>query len=304
MTPTTLDNPTRAEAYLKPEVARRVRRLDLRARFIVEGFWAGLHASRERGHSLEFAEHRVYAPGDDPRALDWKTWARTDRLTVRTYRAETSLAAYLVMDTSGSMAWASRPGAMTKLEYATALAAALGYLLVYQHDAVGLALVGTGIEALVRPRTGRRQLVRVLARLARTQGGGPTRLAAGLTRLAEHIHRRSLVVVLSDFLDDPDAVLAAMARLARAGHQVMALQVMDPAERTMDLAGPVILEDPETGERLLTDADSIRDAYAARVAEFVDRLERGVRGMGGDFAAMTTDTSFDVALARFLRGLA
>ena len=154
-----------AEQYLLPDVARRVARLDLKAKFIVEGFLAGLHDSPYRGFSMEFSEHRRYTPGDDPQDLDWTAWARTDRLYLRTYKAETNLAAYLLVDTSRSMAYAGPGGAVTKLEYATSLAAALGYLLVRQGDAVGLGLVGSGLNRFVRPRGGRRQLVRVLADL-------------------------------------------------------------------------------------------------------------------------------------------
>jgi uncharacterized protein (DUF58 family) len=282
-----------------PEVARRVGRLDLKAKFIVEGFLAGLHTSPYRGLSLEFSEHRRYTPGDDPKDLDWTAWAKTDRLYVRTYRAETNLAAHILVDTSRSMAFGSGKD-LTKLEYATALAAAMGYLLVRQGDAVGLGLVGSGLNRLVRPRGGRRQLVRVLTELARTRADGPTRLAEGLHAVARRVKRRSLMVILSDLVDEPQPVLDAMAHLAYRGHDLVVLQVLDAAERNLDLRGPVILEDPETGACVATDADHIRQAYRTQVAEFVARYERGVRELGGDFVSMTTSTPFDKALCRFL----
>ena len=290
-----------AEKYLNPEVARQVRRLDLRAKFIVEGFLAGLHDSPYRGFSLEFSEHRRYAAGDDPADLDWTVWAKTDRLFIRTYQAETNLAAYLVVDTSRSMAYAGREGAITKREYATALAAALGYLLVRQGDSVGLGLVGTDLARLVRPRGGRRQLVRVLSELVRQNGAGTTDLATGLHTLARRVKRRSLMLILSDLVDEAEPVLAALRHLAARGHDLVVFHILDAAERNLDFTGPVILEDPETGMQVTTDADTIREAYRRRVDAFVGRYERGVRETHGDFVSMTTSTPFDKALRRFLR---
>ncbi len=289
-----------AEQYLLPDVARRVGRLDLKAKFIVEGFLAGLHDSPYRGYSLEFSEHRRYTPGDDPKDLDWTAWAKTDRLYVRTYRAETDLAAYLLVDTSRSMAYAGQDGGVTKLEYATSLAAALGYLLVRQHDTVGLGLVGSGLNRFLRPRGGRRQLVRVLTELARAGGRGPTGLAAGLEAVARRVRRRSLMIVLSDLVDDLGPVANSLKHLAHRGHDIIVFQILDASERELATGGPVIFEDPETGVRVVTDADDIRGAYRNRIAQFVGWCEQSVRGLGGDFASMTTRPPFDRALARFL----
>jgi uncharacterized protein (DUF58 family) len=288
------------EQYLQPDVARRVRRLDLRAKFIAEGFLAGLNDSPYRGLSPEFAEHRKYAPGDDPKTLDWAAWARTDRLFVRTFRAETNLEAYVLVDTSRSMAYAGRPGAMTKLEYATALAAAVGYLLSHQRDAVGLGLLGTDLNLLIKPRTARRHLVHLLAQLARTEGSGPTGLAQGLHAVARRVKRRGLIVLLSDLLDEPEPVLQALRHLAFRGHDLIVFQVLDPMERRLETSGPVVLVDPETGRRVTTDADAVRTAYKERIDAMVDRYRGGVSALGGDFASITTSTPFDQALCRFL----
>ena len=290
----------RPEQYLVPEIARRVQRLDLRAKFIVEGFLAGLNNSPYRALSLEFSEHRKYVPGDDPRRLDWTAWAKTDRLYIRTFQAETNLEAYVLVDTSRSMAYAGRPDAMTKLEYATALAAALGYLLTHQRDAVGLGLLGSRLNHLLRPRGGRRQLVRILAELAGAQGDGPTDLAPGLHAVARRVKRRSLILLLSDLVDEPEPVLDALKHLAYRGHDVVVFQILDAMETELDLTGPVVLEDPETGNRVVTDADHIREAYTRRVGDLVAGYERGVRELGGDFVCMTTSTAFDKALCRFL----
>ncbi len=290
----------RPEQYLSPEIARRVQRLDLRAKFIVEGFLAGLNDSPYRALSLEFSEHRKYVPGDDPKRLDWTAWAKTDRLYIRTYQAQTNLEAYVLVDTSRSMDYTGRPGTMTKLEYATALAAALGYLLTAQRDAVGLGLLGSQLNRLLRPRASRRQLVRILAELAGIHGEGPTALAAGLHAVARRVKRRSLILLLSDLVDEAEPVLEALRHLAFRGHDVVVFQILDATERELDLSGPVVLEDPETGTRVVTDADHIRAAYTQRLRDLVDGYERGVRNVGGDFVCMTTSTSFDKALCRFL----
>jgi uncharacterized protein (DUF58 family) len=290
----------RPEQYLVPEIVRRVQRLDLRAKFIVEGFLAGLNDSPYRALSLEFSEHRKYVPGDDPKRLDWTAWAKSDRLYVKTYQAETNLEAYLLVDTSRSMDYAGRPGAMTKLEYATVLAAALGYLLTSQRDAVGLGLLGRQLNRLLRPRASRRQLVRILAELAGLHGEGPTALAAGLHAVARRVKRRSLILLLSDLVDEAEPVLEALRHLAFRGHDVVVFQILDAMEWELDLSGPVVLEDPETGKCVVTDADHIRAAYTRRLRDLVDGYERGVRDLGGDFVCMTTSTSFDKALCRFL----
>jgi len=290
----------RPEQYLQPGVARRVKRLDLKAKFIVEGFLAGLHDSPYRGCSLEFSEHRKYVAGDDSRRLDWTAWAKTDRLFVKTFQAETNLSAYLLVDTSRSMGYTGPGGEMSKLEYATALAAAIGYLLMCQHDAVGLGVLGAGLAKLLPPHSSRRQLVRVLSELAQTTAEGGTALADGLHAVARRAKRRSLMMLLSDLVDEPGPVLEALRHLVFRGHDVIVFQILDRTERDLDLTGPVILEDPETGMRVATDADHIRAAYRERIASFVARYERGVHALGADFVAMTTSTPFDQALLRFL----
>jgi uncharacterized protein (DUF58 family) len=291
---------TTTAQYVNPEIARRVARLDLKAKFIVEGFLAGLHDSPYQGFSLEFSEYRNYVPGDDPKSLDWAVWAKTDRLFVKTFQAETNLDAYLLVDTSRSMAFSGVKGAMTKLEYATALAAALGYLLTSQRDSVGLGILGSGLERFLPPHATRRQLVRILAELANAKSGGATRLAAGLHAVAQRVRRRGLMVLLSDLLDEPEQVLQAMRHLVFRGHDVVVFQILDAAERHLAISGPVVLADPETGAEVATDGDAIRQSYTERIEAFVGRYEREVRDMGGEFAAMTTSTPFDHALVRFL----
>jgi len=175
------------EEYLRPDVIQRVKRLDLKARFIVEGFIAGLHRSPYHGFSVEFSEHRKYVPGDDVKTLDWNVLAKTGKLYVKKFRAETNLYAYLVIDRSKSMDFSSLPEGMSKLDYAICLAAALGYMMIGQQDSVGLVTFGERIQNFIPPKSTRKQLVNILGELARTPPQGPTGLADALDQVARQV---------------------------------------------------------------------------------------------------------------------
>src|SRR5437870_10634962 len=197
------------ERYLRPEVIRQVARLDLRAKFIVEGFLAGLHASPFHGFSVEFSEHRKYVPGDDLKDLDWNIFAKTDKFYIKKFEAETNVTGYLVMDLSASMAWTYRQE-LTKFEYGICLAAALGYLMIHQQDPVGLITFDTAIRASLPPRSKRSHLGSMLSVLANLKPAGTTDLAASMHQLATVIRSKSLVMIFSDLLTDPDPVLRAL----------------------------------------------------------------------------------------------
>src|SRR5881397_756047 len=182
-----------AEQYLKPEVIRQIKRLDLRAQFIVRGFLHGLHASPFHGFSVEFSEHRKYTPGDDPKDIDWLVYAKTDKYYVKKFEAETNITGYLVMDLSASMAYTYRQE-LTKFEYAICLAAALGYLMIHQQDPVGLVTFDTRIQACLPPRSKRAQLGQILAVLSNLKPAGTTDVANCLHQLAAMIRHKSLVM--------------------------------------------------------------------------------------------------------------
>src|SRR6266403_5497269 len=185
------------EMYLRPEVIHQVARLDLRAKFIVEGFLSGLHASPFQGFSVEFSEHRKYTPGDDIKDLDWNVYAKTERYYVKKFRAETNVTGYLVMDLSASMAYTYRQE-LTKFDYAICLAAALGYLMIHQQDPVGLVTFDTKIQTCLPPRSKRTQLGAMLAVLANLKPSGKTDVGQCLHRLATMIKSRSLIMLFSD----------------------------------------------------------------------------------------------------------
>ncbi len=305
--------------FLDPAVIQEVGRLDLRARFIVEGFLAGLHSSPLRGYSVEFSEHRKYVPGDDPRTIDWKVYARTDRLFVRQYQAETHLACHLLVDTSASMGYVGVlggsgpaspfdvssgsgpwPQPAAKLLYAVHLAAALGYLVTQQRDAVGLGLLGEGLLELRPARARRAHLADLLAVLAGVVPRGTTGLAQGIHAALGRIPHRGVIVLISDLLTDTAAVLEALHHIRYRGHDLIVFHVLDAAETAFPFEGPVRLEDPESGATLVVEAGGVRAAYRAALERWRGELRERVTALRGDYVALDTATPFDKALVEFL----
>lgn len=294
--------------YLRPDVIEQVSRLDLRAKFIVEGFLAGLHRSPFQGLSVEFAEHRKYTPGDDPRTIDWNVFARTDRLYVRKYAAETHLDCHLLVDASGSMGRVGEMAAESpesadssnKMMYAIHLAAALGYLVTHQQDAIGLAILRDGLEAMIPPRSRRGDLVHLLSTLAATKPAGKTGLVAGIHAALGRIVHRGVVVLLSDLLTEPQAMIEALHHIRFRGHDLIVMHILDEAEVRLPFDGAVRLEDPETGGYLEVDAPGVREAYQKAVEAWRADLRAKVQAMRGDYVALDTSMPFDKALVEFL----
>jgi uncharacterized protein (DUF58 family) len=217
-------------AYLDPAVVARLAHLDVRARLVVEGFIAGMHRSPFHGFSVEFAEHRPYMPGDPLKNLDWKVWARSDRLLIKQYTEETNLRCHLLLDLSGSMAFRSPRAALSKLGYAQSLAAALAYLMLQQQDAVGAMLFAERPLSYLPPRAVRSHLDEILKALGSAAPQGRTRLGPVLHELAERIKRRGLIVLLSDLMDDPAQVLLGLQHFRHRNHEVVVFHVLDPDE--------------------------------------------------------------------------
>ncbi len=288
-----------SEQYLKPEVIQTVARLDLRARFIVEGFLAGLHASPFHGFSVEFSEHRRYTQGDDPKDIDWLVYAKTDRYYVKKYQAETNITGYLLLDLSESMGYTYRQE-LTKFDYAVCLAAALGYLMIHQQDPVGLMTFDEKIRNSLPPRSKRTQLGNILAVLSRSKPSGGTELASNLRRMAAMIKHRSLLMLFSDLLTDTDAVIESLHLLRHAGHDVIVFHVLDEAEVSFPFAGMVDLKDPETGESLVLDAAGIKADYLEAVGDLRARYRKECYSAGADYVALDTSMPFDKALVEYL----
>jgi uncharacterized protein (DUF58 family) len=288
-----------AEKYLRPEVIRQVSRLDLRAKFIVEGFLAGLHASPFHGFSVEFSEHRKYTPGDDLKDLDWNIYAKTDKFYIKKFEAETNVTGYLVMDLSASMAYTYRQE-LTKFDYAICLAAALGYLMIHQQDPVGLVTFDTRIQACLPPRSKRTQLGTMLAVLANLKPSGQTDVANCLHQLAAMIRTKSLVMLFSDLLTDPDPVIESLHHLRHRGNDVILFHILDEAETHFPFEGIIDFEDVESERRLTLDARGMKPDYLMALHEFQDLYRSEASKANIDYVPMDTSVSFDRALMEYL----
>ncbi len=287
------------QRYLKPDVIRQIKRLDLRAQFIVKGFLHGLHASPFHGFSVEFSEHRKYTPGDDPKDIDWLVFAKTDKFYIKKFEAETNITGYLVLDSSRSMGYTYRQD-LTKFDYAVCLAAALCYLMIHQQDPVGLLTFDEKIRNSLAPRARRTQLASILSLLARLKPQGATEIAASLTQVAAMLRHASLVMIFSDLLAEPKPVMEALFRLRHRGHDVILFHVLDEAEVTFPFEGNVELEEPETGQRVEVDAAGFRPAYQAEVAQFREEFRRECFRAGIDYVPLDTSMQFDKALTEYL----
>lgn len=278
---------------------RQVARLDLRARFIIEGFIAGLHASPFHGFSVEFSEHRKYSPGDSMADIDWNVYAKTDRFYIKKFQAETNLTGYLAMDLSGSMGYTYRQE-LTKFEYCICLAAALAYLMIHQQDPVGLVAFDNRIRQSLAPGSKRTQLSNILSILTRLKPSGETDAAKSLHQLAGMIRHRGLIMVFSDLFGDVEPLIKSLHRLRHAGHDVIVFHVIDEAEADFPFSGMVEFEDNETDARLELDADAIRADYLEELDEFRGRYRRECQGARIDYVPLHTGMPFDKALMSYL----
>lgn len=289
-----------SEQYLKPEVIQTVARLDLRARFIVEGFLTGLHTSPFQGFSVEFSEHRRYTQGDDPKDIDWLVYAKTDRYYVKKYQAETNITGYLLMDLSESMAYTYRQK-LSKFDYSICLAAALGYLMIHQQDPVGLVTFDQKIRNSLPARSKRTQLGNMLSLLSQAKPQGETEIAQNLRQIAAMIRHRSLLMIFSDLLTDPDDVISSLRLLRYAGHDIILFHVLDEAEVTFPFDGMVDLEDPETGEvESNIDAAGMRADYVETLNSLKESYRSECRSLGCDYVPLDTSMNFGTALLEYL----
>jgi uncharacterized protein (DUF58 family) len=287
------------EKYLRPEVIRQVSRLDLRAKFIVEGFLQGLHASPFQGFSVEFSEHRKYVPGDDLKDLDWNVFAKTDKYYLKKFQAETNVTGYLVMDLSASMAYTYRQE-LTKFDYGICLAAALGYLMIHQQDPVGLVTFDTKIQAALPPKSKRTQLGTILAILANLKPTGQTDVAGCLHQLAAMIRHKSLIMLFSDLLTDPQPVLQSLHHLRHRGNEIILFHILDEAEAHFPFEGIIEFEDVEVSQKLTVDAKHMRGDYLQALGEFQSFYREECSKANIDYVPMDTSVSFDKALMEYL----
>ncbi len=297
---------------LDPALLARISPFTLRTERIARGVWSGIHRSPQRGTSIEFSEHRTYNPGDDLRHLDWRVVAKTDRLYVRQFEHETSIRCWIGLDRSGSMDFTSaaleglagnarRGGRWTKYEYARHLAGALTYLLVGQHDRVGLFWSGEGSQRWVQPRSGAGQLERIGKELESLgPEAGPAPLSGALARLSERPLPRGLALLFTDGLEGAQPLLDALERLAARRQEVVVFHVLDPVELEFPFEGLVELEGLEGEGSRPANAQAARALYLERIRHLVGTLARGVKRLGGSVELCPTDRPLDEALVPFL----
>ena len=286
--------------FLDPAIVARLAHLDVRARLVVEGFIAGMHRSPFHGFSVEFAEHRPYMQGDPLKNLDWKVWARSDRYLVKQYTEETNLRSHLLVDLSGSMGFKSERAAMSKLEYAQSLSAALAYLMLHQQDAVGVMLFGDRPLSYVPPRAVRSHLDVVLKTLGHLEPQGRTRLGPVLHELAERIKRRGLVILCSDLMDKPEEVMSGLQHFRHRNHEVILFHILDPNEIDFPYTDTATFVDLESGERLTTEPWEIAKRYRERLEAWREYYRGHCRERRIDYVSLDTRTPFDQALLAYL----
>jgi uncharacterized protein (DUF58 family) len=287
-------------SVLTPSTVAAIDDLELAARLIVEGARSGSHRSPFHGFTAEFSQHRPYRPGDDLKYLDWKLLGRTDRLYSRQFKETTSLSVMLVLDASASMRFPDESGNVTKFRYGAVLAAALAYLIVNQGDSAGFLTVEDGRFAYLPVRGGRPHLRAVLAQIARLEAGGAWALDRAITRGADLLKRRGVMVVISDFYDATDVTFRELRRVARRGHDVALLQVLSRPEIDFPYSSSLEFEDLESGERRVIDAGATASAYRSGIGSFLTRCRREAHRDGHDYALMRSDIPPERALRSYL----
>ncbi len=283
---------------VQPEVLARLASLSLTARHAVESILSGQHRSVHHGLSVEFADHREYQPGDDLRHLDWFVLARTDRYQIRRYEEETRLRATIALDSSGSMGYG--PAGNTKMDFARALAAALGYLMVRQNDSVGLATFDTQIREFRPPGSTMAHYLHMVDAMIATKPGEETSLSKVIGDLAARLSRRGLVLLITDAFDDTEALIQSLKLLRYRKQDVRLFQILDPREFVFPFSGMTEFIGLENEPRLKFDANRIRDHYRRQFGEHQDRLKAGCHSCGVQLEVCRTDEDLFAVLARSL----
>lgn len=289
-------NPNR---YLDPKAIARFGLSPLVARLIVEGFINGLHKSPFHGFSVEFADHREYAPGDDLKYLDWQLYARTDHYYIKRHEEETNLRCHILLDRSASMAFGTN--GLTKWDYGCFLATCLAYLMMKQQDAAGLVLFGSKPGLMLPARTRSSHLRQMMQIMIQNPPEGTTDMVTSLRSMVRNLKRRSLVVVISDLIDDPEETLKALKLIGAHRHDVIVFHLQDPVEIDLSFDGSTLLCDMETGEELEVDPGTLREAYQEKVREVGEFYTKGLSGVGIDYQPINTSQPYDHALWMYLQ---
>ena len=286
--------------YFDPETLAKIQGLQLRARHIVEGYVSGVHRSPYHGYSIEFAEHREYAPGDDLRYVDWKVFGKTDKIYLKQYEEETNLISYILLDTSESMAYRGPGASMSKLDYAKCLAASLAYLVLQQQDSVGLITFDQEVNTLLRSSTNPSHLKQILHVLDSSPAQEKTSIGPIFHDLSERLKKRGVVLILSDLFDDVNSLLAGLKHFRHRRHEAILFHTLDPAELDFPFRQTMLFKGLEGSPELLTDPASLRDAYLREFNAYLKSLKSGCLAQRADYNLVRTDQPFDMVLSNCL----
>ncbi|MAY54362.1 MAG: DUF58 domain-containing protein [Pseudomonadota bacterium] len=290
---------TQSNNFIDPAVLATLDNLEMRARVVVEGFIAGLHKSPKRGFSVEFTDYRHYIRGDDMRHVDWKLYGRTDKLYIKQYEDETNVRCYLLLDSSASMSYAS-PGMMSKLEYGRTLASALAYFIMRQKDAVGLITFDDHIRDYIPARARQLHLIRILRKLNELQAGKTTNIVRPLTELAMSLNSKSLVILISDMLEDEEGTIKALQQLRAMGNEVIVFHVLDDQELNFNFKESTEFVDMESAETHRTSPAAVRNAYLENLNNYLTECRKRCQSSGVDYCLLNTSQPLDKALASYL----
>jgi len=279
---------------------KKLSKMTLRARYVAEGFMAGLHQSPFRGASLEFAQHRQYSPGDEMKHLDWKVYGKTDRFYIKQYQEERNLRGYSIIDTSDSMGFTT--GRVTKLEYSSYLSAALTYLMIKQRDSAGLITFASDVQKFLPARNNKGHMHFIMEELDSVFSKGQTDFVKSVSSIGKAIKKRSLLMLFSDLLDDPDKIIKCLKFFPYMKNDLIVFHVLDPGEIQLKEEGPVEYIDSETGVKLRTQPEVIKKEYSRRFNRYLLVLEKGLRSHNIDYYRITTDTGLDKAVSMFMEG--
>jgi uncharacterized protein (DUF58 family) len=281
-----------------PKVLAKLKNLYLRARVVVDGVMVGIHPSRAKGLSSEFEEHREYSPGDDVRHIDWKAYGKFDRYSIKEYRETTNLKAYILLDASSSMSYAS--DGLSKFEYGSTLTASLAYLMLKQQDAVGLITFSNRIEKMVPPMATPGHLFAILKELEDRIPRGETSSGSVLQELAGSLKRRGFIILISDLLDKPEEVMRGLKQLRSKGNDVMVFHLLDSDELEFPFEQPTLFIDLEEDIKLLTDPRAVRSAYLESMNSLIEGYRQSCASYRIDYSLFNTSVGLDRALVRYL----
>ncbi len=284
--------------FLDPVVISKLKTLELKARMVVEGFKVGLHRSPYHGFSVEFSEHRPYMQGDALKNVDWKVFAKSEKYYIKQFEEETNLLSHIFVDASKSMQF-KHSGKVSKIDYATILAAALAYVMIDQQDSVGLAIYSDKIHTYLPPKSNRIYLKTLLSALNQIQPGGTTTTSKCLDSVAEKIKKRGLTIIISDFFDDMNSILTALKHIHYKKNEVIVFQILDPIEKSFGFDRDSVFVDLESGEQITTQPHQIQRAYQEAMNEYLNKLKTECLNFGIEYNLIDTSQPFDKALMSY-----